>query len=125
MFSTSKKGEWYGVLQAKSGEVVVIYDGALPKATQGKIYFYNTQKDKIIEYVEEIVTAKLTDLKGKELEAAKHEYGEQWSNKRYEFLPEKGLIEEEPEVSSDSNIDDMLSDIDEDDVIVDDDLDEI
>ena len=125
MFSTSKKGEWYGVLQAKSGEVVVIFDGALPKATQGKVYFYNTQKDKIIEYVEEIVTSKLTDLKGKALEAAKDQFGEQWSNKRYEFLLERGLIAEEPESSSESNIDDMLSDIDDDGVIVDDDMDEI
>lgn len=71
----------------KKGNVVVIWDPVLPEAGEGKVFFYNTHKDRVIEYVEAIVVPKLRDLAGKELSDAKRKFGTRWEEMRVAYIP--------------------------------------
>ena len=82
MYSASDKGDWYGLLKTKKLETVVIRDAGLPKAEHGKVYLYNTERDAIIEYVEDIVKSKLRDLSPDEQKQAKKLFHKNSPNKR-------------------------------------------
>ncbi|GGI80122.1 hypothetical protein [Shewanella gelidii] len=86
MYNTAKKQVWYGELRTSRGNTVVIYDKQFPDATPGRVYFYNTQRDSIIEYAEDIVQANLHDLNSSETKAAEEEFGAAWEACRAEFM---------------------------------------
>ena len=88
MYFKNKEGTWYGLLQSrKYGNMVVIWDAVLPYAGKGKIFLYNTEKDKVIEYVEAIVRPKLRELRKKELEEASCKYNYRWEQVKSAYVP--------------------------------------
>lgn len=93
----NRKGVWYGMLESvKKGNAVVIWDPILPEAGEGKVFLYNTNKDRVVEYVEAIVVPKLRDLGSKELSDAKRKFATRWEEMRIAYIPE-----EEPESMAD------------------------
>lgn len=71
-------GVWYGELRATKGNTTVIRDDELPEANKGRIYLYNTERDAIIQYDENIVCEKLFPLDAEQAAQAKAEYQSQW-----------------------------------------------
>ncbi len=120
MFRKNRSGTWYGIIQSgKDGSMIVIWNPVLPKANTGKVFLYNTEKQKLIKYVEEIVQPKLKELTGEELEAARSSYDEGWRKVRglydsVEDEPEKEA--EKPATRIDSELDAELMNIDDDDL---------
>ena len=113
------------MLQSKKGDAVVIWDSVLPKAEKGKVFLFNTSKDSLVEYVEEIVQPKLRDLTGKEQSEANDRFGERWQSVRQEYVPEEP--EEEAPKTTDNSID-MDDEIEaglDDDLGLDDDFDDL
>ena len=96
MYHLRKRGTWFGMLQSKKGNAVVIWDSVLPKAEKGKVLLFNTSKDALVEYVEEIVQPKLRDLTGKEQSDANAQFGERWQSIRQEYVPDEPEEEESP-----------------------------
>lgn len=86
MYDISKKEIWYGELRTERGNTVLIYDGQFPEASAGRIYFYNTVRDQIIEYAEDIVKVNLHDLDDEAIKAAKKEFGKAWEAARSAFM---------------------------------------
>ena len=78
MSSASVKSVWYGMLETKKGSTIVLRDDDLPEALPGRLYLYNVDRDKIIEYMQEIVGPKLRELTAEEIselgEAAEKSY---------------------------------------------------
>lgn len=94
MYNNAKTQVWYGELRTPRGNTVVIYDKQFPEASAGRVYFYNTQRDAIIEYAEEIVQANLHDLTGEPEQAAMKEFSAAWEACRKEFmLQHEGWVE--------------------------------
>ncbi len=62
MYNTAKKQVWYGELRTARGNAIVVHDNQLPEASPGRIYLFNSQRNAIIEYVEDIVKPNLHDL---------------------------------------------------------------
>ena len=113
------------MLQSKKGDAVVIWDSVLPKAEKGKVFLFNTSKDSLVEYVEEIVQPKLRDLTGKEQSEANARFGERWQSVRQAYVPEEP--EEEAPKTTDNKID-MDDEIEaglDDDLGLDDDFDDL
>ena len=86
MYDTSKKSVWYGEHRSSRGNTVIIYDKQFPEASAGRVYFYNTSRDVIIEYAEEIVKPHLHELSRAELAVAEANYGTAWELAREAFM---------------------------------------
>ena len=94
MYNTAKTPIWYGELRTASGSVIVIHDKQFPEASAGRIYLYNTQRDSIIEYAEDIVRNNLHDLDSASVKKAEETYGTAWSCARSEFMSKhEGWVE--------------------------------
>ena len=57
---------------AARGNIIVIKDVQLPKANNGRIYLYNTQRGAFVEYDESIVSPKLFELDPEQTKEAKN-----------------------------------------------------
>jgi len=86
MYNTAKKQVWYGELRTSKGNAIVVHDNQLPDASPGRIYLYNTDRDAIIEYVEDIVKVNLYDLDEAALKAAEAKFGGAWKAARSQFM---------------------------------------
>jgi len=86
MYNSSKKAVWYGELRTSRGNTVIIYDKQFPEACSGRVYFYNSARDAIIEYAEEIVQPNLYELSGDALIAAEAKYDAAWNETRAAFM---------------------------------------
>ncbi|WP_434939272.1 hypothetical protein ACRWQN_18425 [Shewanella sp. HL-SH8] len=86
MYNTVKKQLWVGELRTARGNTIVIHDGQLPEASKGRIYLFNTVRNVIIEYVEDIVKVNLHDLDEAQTKAALAEFGDAWQVARAEFM---------------------------------------
>lgn len=86
MYNTVKKQLWVGELRTARGNTVVIHDGQLPEASKGRIYLFNTVRNIIIEYVEDIVKVNLHDLDEAQTKVALAEFGDAWQVARAEFM---------------------------------------
>ena len=67
--SKSKKGRWYGYLEAGNSSSPVIRDQNLETGSAKTLYLFNLARGKILEYQREIVESKLRDLKPAEAAA--------------------------------------------------------
>jgi hypothetical protein len=86
MYNTTKKQLWFGELRTSKGNTIVVHDNQLPEASPGRIFMYNTIRNKIVEYVEEIVKVNLHDLDEEQTNAAMAEFGDAWKAARAEFM---------------------------------------
>jgi hypothetical protein len=86
MYNTAKKQVWFGELRTSKGNTVVVHDNQLPEAPKGRIYLYNTVRNVIGEYVEDIVKVNLYDLSDAEVKAAEAEFGDAFKAARAEFM---------------------------------------
>ncbi|MCE9679268.1 hypothetical protein LZP69_08780 [Shewanella sp. AS1] len=94
MYDTSKEPVWYGELRTARGNTILIHDKEFPEASAGRIYLYNTVRNAVIEYAEDIVKVNLHDLTGEELSAAKTEYDANWQAARAAFMQQhSGWVE--------------------------------
>ncbi|WOT05574.1 hypothetical protein [Shewanella youngdeokensis] len=94
MYNSSTKPVWYGELRTSRGNTVVIHDKQFPEASAGRVYLYNTTRDNIIEYAEEIVQVNLHELSGEALAAAKATYSAAWNVAREAFMAQhSGWVE--------------------------------
>ena len=101
MNSMTKQKVWYGELRTSRGNSIVIHDQALPEATPGRIYLYNSNRNTIIEYVKDIVESNLYDLDETSLQQAQKNYADAWKAARSEFLQvQKGHVELTEEIAS-------------------------
>jgi hypothetical protein len=91
MYNTAKKQLWFGELRTSLGNTIVVHDNQLPEASPGRIFMYNTVRNKIVEYVEEIVKVNLHDLDGEQTKAAMLEFGDAWKAARAEFMSKHQL----------------------------------
>ncbi|MBR9728717.1 hypothetical protein ACFOD0_09595 [Shewanella intestini] len=86
MFNKATKQLWFGELRTVRGNTVVIYDGRLPEASPGRLYFYHSGRDAIIEFVEDIVKPNLYELDDAQTQAAKDSYLHAWEKSRQAFV---------------------------------------
>ncbi|QDE32764.1 MULTISPECIES: hypothetical protein [Shewanella] len=86
MYNTAKKQLWFGELRTSKGNTIVVHDNQLPDASPGRIFLYNTIRNTIVEYVEDIVKVNLHDLDDEQTKAAKAEYSGAWEAARAEFM---------------------------------------
>jgi len=86
MYNTAKKQLWFGELRTSKGSTIVVHDNQLPAASPGRIFMYNTTRNKIVEYVEEIVKVNLHDLDDEQINAAMAEFGDAWKAARADFM---------------------------------------
>lgn len=86
MYNSAKKQLWYGELRTARGNVVVIHDNQLPEASPGRVFFYNTQRKAIVEYVEDIVKPNLYELSDEQRQAAESDFGGDWKTARSAFM---------------------------------------
>ncbi|MFV0594069.1 hypothetical protein [Shewanella sp.] len=86
MYNTAKKQVWYGELRTSKGNAIVVHDNQLPEASPGRIYLYNTERDAIVEYVEDIVKVNLHDLDDAALKAAETKFSGAWKAARAQFM---------------------------------------
>jgi hypothetical protein len=86
MYNKAKTPIWYGELRTARGNTIVIHDKEFPEASAGRIYLYNTQRDSIIEYAEDIVKNNLHNLDKASIKAAEETYGTVWNTARSEFM---------------------------------------
>jgi len=94
MYNSSKKPVWYGELITSRGNTVIIYDKQFPEASAGRVYFYNTARDAIIEYAEGIVKPNLHELSGAALATAETNFGAAWNVAREAFMEQhSGWVE--------------------------------
>ncbi|MBV7317398.1 hypothetical protein [Shewanella sp. NIFS-20-20] len=127
MYNTAKKQVWFGELRTARGTSVVVHDNQLPDASPGRIYLFNTQRNAIIEYVEDIVKVNLHDLDGAALAAAQDEFGAAWKAARDVFMQKHRNLEEleanaqvaparkaKPQAEPEAEIEDLGDDFDDD-----------
>jgi hypothetical protein len=86
MYNTAKKQIWFGELRTSKGNTVVVHDNQLPEAPKGRIYLYNTVRNVIVEYVEDIVKVNLHDLEPTQLQVAEAEFADAFKASRAEFM---------------------------------------
>ena len=86
MLNTSKKQLWVGELRTPRGNTVVFRDGQLPDASPGRIYMYNTVRNNIVEYVEDIVKPNLHELDDAQVKGALEQFGAAWQAARADFM---------------------------------------
>jgi len=67
--SKSKRGLWYGYLEAGNSSSPVVRDQNLETGNAKTLYLFNLARGKILEYQREIVESKLRDLKPAEAAA--------------------------------------------------------
>ncbi|RLV60592.1 hypothetical protein D5018_06495 [Parashewanella curva] len=114
MNSMDKKQLWYGELRTARGNTIVIHDQALPEASPGRIYLYNSTRESIIEYVKDIVENNLHDLDNDSLEKAQANYAEAWKQAKAEFMSkQKGNLDLSPEIAPVATKSDESIDIEE------------
>ena len=126
MHQTKKKGTWYGLLQSRKGDAILIWDPVFPAADKGKIWLYNTNYGFMVEYVEKILKPKVRGLTGKALQRAKDQYGPELMEIKSQYLEEvtdegnpagsvseaDKIVEVEPEVADDDmDFDDEFDEI--------------
>lgn len=88
MSNASVKSIWYGILKTSKASTVVLRDDGLPEPLTGRVYLYNIDRDKIIEYVEEIVSTKLKELTADEIKALGSDVEKKYKAARKLFLSE-------------------------------------
>ncbi|MGL4937504.1 hypothetical protein [Shewanella sp.] len=86
MYNTAKKQVWYGELRTSKGNAIVVHDNQLPDASPGRIFLYNTERDAVVEYVEDIVKVNLYDLDEAALKAAEAKFSGAWKAARAQFM---------------------------------------
>ena len=91
MYNTAKKQLWFGDLRTSKGNTIVVHDNQLPEASPGRIFMYNTIRNTIVEYVEDIVKVNLHDLDEQQTKAAMAEFGDAWKVARSEFMAKHQL----------------------------------
>lgn len=126
MYLSKKQGTWYGLLQSKKGDAILIWDPVFPAADKGKIRLYNTSYRCMVDYVEEILKPKVQDLTGKELQNAKDKYEPELMDIKSEYMEDVTdeensavsvpqtvkIVEVEPETADDDmDFDDEFEDI--------------
>ena len=79
-------------------------DDSLPEALAGRMYLYNSDREKIIEYVESIVTKKLRELSEKELSELNPTLAKNYLAERKEFLENLGLRSSAYTLKSDAKV---------------------
>ena len=101
MNSMTKQKVWYGELRTSRGNSIVIHDQALPEASSGRIYLYNSNRQAIIEYVQDIVESNLHDLDEVSLKQAQKNYSDAWKSAKSDFLnQQKGHLERTEDVTT-------------------------
>ncbi len=88
MSNASVKSIWYGILKTSKASTVVLRDDGLPEPLSGRIYLYNSDRDKIIEYVDKIVSTKLKELTADEIRALGKDVEKKYKAARKLFLSE-------------------------------------
>jgi hypothetical protein len=111
--------EWKGVLASSRGNSIVFRDASLPEAAPGRVYLYNADRGAVVEYVAEIVSAKLRDFTDAEAAALDAGIEKKWKTARDAFIREqrgrssssstKGKKSSDEEVET--NIDDIELDV--------------
>ena len=86
MYHDSLKKVWYGQLDTPRGSQIVIYDAKIPSPPEGRVLFYNAERESFIEYMEEIVCQKLRDLSDEEIAEYKERYEKSWKNAKKQYL---------------------------------------
>lgn len=86
MYNTAKKQVWFGELRTSKGNTIVVHDNQLPVAPKGRIYLYNSVRNVIVEYVEDIVKVNLHELEPAQIQAAEAEFGAAFKAARAEFM---------------------------------------
>lgn len=94
MKKTVQSGEWYGEIRAARGNIIVIKDALLPKANNGRIYLYNTQRSAFVEYDESIVSPKLFELDAEKSKEAKMQFQADWEVAYKQFIRSHGKFSE-------------------------------
>jgi len=90
MRKSVQTGEWYGDIRAARGNIIVIKDVQLPKANNGRIYLYNTQRGAFVEYDESIVSPKLFELDPEQTKEAKMQFQAGWEVAYKQFMRSHG-----------------------------------
>jgi hypothetical protein len=85
MYNECKQNPWYGKLTTPSKSSIVIYDKGVSSSSSGKIPLYNTELNKITEYIENIVINLLSDLTPEEYDAAEKLYKKDWNKMFAEY----------------------------------------
>lgn len=126
MYHKRKSGTWWGMLESRKGDSVVVWDSVLPRGATGKVFLYNTHKGALVEYVEEIVQPKLRDLTTAESREAREQFDPDWNEIRSQF------VEPEPEEAPESGtpkdslqMDSGLPDLEDDGMEIDDDFEDL
>ena len=123
MRKSVQTGEWYGEIRATKGNIIVINDAQLPKANNGRIYLYNTQRGAFVEYDESIVSSKLFELGPEQRKEAKMQFQAGWEEACKQFMRSHGKFSdnndkkvvkkvEEIDLSDENDIDDSIDDDD-------------
>ncbi len=94
MYNTAKKQVWIGELRTSRGNTVVIHDNQLPDASPGRVFLYNTDRNAIVEYVEEIVKPNLHELDEAAIKDAESKFSGAWQIARAEFLGKRPKVED-------------------------------
>ena len=94
MYNTTKKQVWIGELRTARGNTIVIFDKAIPDASPGRVYLFNTQRNAIVEYVEDIVKPNLHELDADAAKQAEAEHGSAWQIVKAEFLGKRPKLDE-------------------------------
>jgi hypothetical protein len=124
MYNECKQNPWYGKLTRPSKSSIVIYDKRVSSSSSEKIPLYNTELNKITEYIESIVVNLLSDLTSEEYEEAEKLYKKDWNKMFSEYRKKHpkiiiGKVSKPPLVMYDENdedgdVDDCDIDLDED-----------
>lgn len=86
MNKTTNTAVSYSELRTSKGATIVIRDTRLPHPLKSRIYLYNTERDKIVQYDRSIVSPKLFPLNEEDSLQAQDKYQQQWEAARNQFL---------------------------------------
>lgn len=86
MLKMNRKSIWYGKLATPNASHTVIFDPDFPTPPKGKLYLYNVERDKVIQYVEDIVAPKLHDMDESEAIALQKAIDGRWQITKKEFI---------------------------------------
>ena len=82
--------KWYGRLGSKDG-TVLIYDPQIPASSSKGVCLYNTDRNRFVEYITEIVRPNLLAIKGDELKAVKQQHDKAFKQAKSEFFSRSNL----------------------------------
>lgn len=114
------------MLESSKGNTVLIWDAVFPEAEKGKVYLYNTGKDAMVEYVEDIVSPKLRDLTDDEYKVASKEYsqGFQEIKSRYQEYTDDEVTPTSPAKNS-TEMSSVIEEIDDDGIALGDEFEDL